>query len=112
MSRGVGTTRTQRRADPRRHAGGFPMRCRRSVLAAAMVIVWELAMTFSMCRLSFCRRQARCSVSLVANHARLASAAKATAIEILLGFVLASITGIAVALSSRASNGSAARSIR
>ena len=36
--------------------------------------------------------------SLIANRAQLASAAESTALEILLGFVLAAITGIAVAL--------------
>ena len=51
-----------------------------------------------MFRRSCCRAPSAIIRSLIANWTQLAGAAESTALEILLGFVLAAITGIAVAL--------------
>lgn len=67
-------------------------------LAAAVVVIWELAIrTLSIPNFVLPAPSAVIR-SLIASRAQLAVAARATAIEILLGFVLAALTGIVVAL--------------
>jgi NitT/TauT family transport system permease protein len=67
-------------------------------LMAAVTIVWELAIRILHVSTFVLPAPSAVIRSLVANRAQLAGAAGSTALEILLGFVLAAITGIIVAL--------------
>jgi NitT/TauT family transport system permease protein len=67
-------------------------------LMAAVVVVWELAIRLFNVSPFVLPAPTAVIRSLIASRAQLAGAAQATAIEVLLGFVLASITGITVAL--------------
>jgi NitT/TauT family transport system permease protein len=68
------------------------------VLAASVTVLWEF--TIRLFRVPTFVLPAPSAVirSLIENWAQLASATESTALEILLGFVLAAMTGIAVAL--------------
>jgi len=67
-------------------------------LAAAVVAIWELTIRLFNVPTFVLPAPSAVIGSLIVSRAQLAVAARATAVEILLGFVLASITGIVVAL--------------
>jgi NitT/TauT family transport system permease protein len=67
-------------------------------LAVAVLVVWEAVIRLFAVPAFVLPAPTAIIASLVENRAPLAVAARATAIEILLGFVLASVVGIAVAL--------------
>jgi NitT/TauT family transport system permease protein len=67
-------------------------------LMAAVMAAWELIIRFFHVPTFVLPAPSAVIDSLIANRAQLASATVATAIEILLGFVLAAFTGIVVAL--------------
>ena len=67
-------------------------------LMAIVAAVWELAIRLFHVSTFVLPPPSAIIRSLIANRTQLASAAESTALEILLGFVLAAITGIAVAL--------------
>jgi NitT/TauT family transport system permease protein len=67
-------------------------------LAAAVTVLWELAIRLFRVPTFVLPAPSAVIRSLIENWAQLASATQSTALEILLGFVLAAITGIAVAL--------------
>jgi NitT/TauT family transport system permease protein len=67
-------------------------------LAAAVTVFWELAIRLFRVPTFVLPAPSSVIRSLIENWAQLASATQSTALEILLGFVLAAITGIAVAL--------------
>ena len=67
-------------------------------LAAAVTVLWELAIRLFRVPTFVLPAPSAVIRSLIENWAQLASATESTALEILLGFVLAAITGIAVAL--------------
>lgn len=67
-------------------------------LMAAVTLVWELAIRLFNVSPFVLPAPTAVIRSLIASRARLAGAAQATAIEVVLGFVFASITGITVAL--------------
>jgi NitT/TauT family transport system permease protein len=67
-------------------------------LAIAVLIVWEAAIRLFKISTFVLPAPSAIFASLVENRAPLASAAQSTAVEVLFGFVLASIVGILVAL--------------
>jgi NitT/TauT family transport system permease protein len=67
-------------------------------LAVVVLVVWEAVIRLFVVPAFVLPAPTAIIASLVENRAPLAVAARATAIEILLGFVLASVVGIAVAL--------------
>jgi NitT/TauT family transport system permease protein len=67
-------------------------------LMAAVTVVWELAIRLFHISTFVLPAPTAIVRSLIASRGQLASAAESTALEILLGFVLAAITGIIVAL--------------
>jgi NitT/TauT family transport system permease protein len=67
-------------------------------LAAGVIIVWELAIRALSVPTFVLPAPSAVIKSLIASRGQLAVATQATAIEILLGFVLAALTGIVVAL--------------
>jgi NitT/TauT family transport system permease protein len=67
-------------------------------LAASVTVLWELAIRLFRVPTFVLPAPSAVIRSLIENWAQLASATQSTALEILLGFVLAAITGIAVAL--------------
>ena len=67
-------------------------------LAAAVTVLWELAIRLFGVPTFVLPAPSAVIRSLIENWAQLASATQSTALEILLGFVLAAVTGIAVAL--------------
>jgi NitT/TauT family transport system permease protein len=67
-------------------------------LAAAVVVVWEVAIRVFSVPTFVLPAPSAVIRSLIASRGQLAIAAQATAIEIVLGFILAALTGIAVAL--------------
>lgn len=67
-------------------------------LMAAVVVVWECAIRLFKVPTFVLPAPSAVLRSLIANRAQLAGASRLTATEILLGFVLASLTGIVVAL--------------
>jgi NitT/TauT family transport system permease protein len=67
-------------------------------LAAAVTVLWELAIRLFHVPTFVLPAPSAVIRSLIENWAQLASATQSTALEILLGFVLAAITGIVVAL--------------
>jgi NitT/TauT family transport system permease protein len=67
-------------------------------LAAAVTVLWELAIRLFRVPTFVLPAPSAVIRSLIENWAQLASATQSTALEILLGFVLAAITGIAIAL--------------
>lgn len=77
---------------------GLPDAVLALVLAGAVAIVWELAIDLFHVPTFVLPAPSAILRALVESRARLASAAISTAIEISLGFVLASITGIVIAL--------------
>jgi NitT/TauT family transport system permease protein len=67
-------------------------------LAAAVTVLWELAIRLFRVPTFVLPAPSAVIRSLIENWAQLASATESTALEILLGFVLAAATGIAIAL--------------
>jgi NitT/TauT family transport system permease protein len=67
-------------------------------LAVSVTVLWELAIRLFRVPTFVLPAPSAVMRSLIANWAQLASATESTALEILLGFVLAALTGIAVAL--------------
>jgi NitT/TauT family transport system permease protein len=67
-------------------------------LAACVTVFWELAIRLFRVPTFVLPAPSAVIRSLIENWAQLASATESTALEILLGFVLAAITGIAIAL--------------
>ena len=67
-------------------------------LMAAVIVVWELAIRLFNVSPFVLPAPTAVIRSLIASRGQLASAAGATAIEVVLGFVLAAITGMTVAL--------------
>jgi NitT/TauT family transport system permease protein len=67
-------------------------------LAASVTVFWELAIRLFGVPTFVLPAPSAVIRSLIENWAQLASATESTALEILLGFVLAAITGIAIAL--------------
>lgn len=67
-------------------------------LIIAVTLVWELAVWFFQIPTFVVPAPSAIVRSLIESRARLANAALSTALEILLGFVLASLTGIFIAL--------------
>jgi NitT/TauT family transport system permease protein len=67
-------------------------------LAAIVTVLWELAIRLFRVPTFVLPAPSAVIRSLIENWAQLASATESTALEILLGFVLAALTGIAVAL--------------
>jgi NitT/TauT family transport system permease protein len=67
-------------------------------LAVAVTVFWELAIRLFRVPTFVLPAPSAVIRSLIENWAQLASATESTALEILLGFVLAAITGIAIAL--------------
>ena len=67
-------------------------------LMAAVILVWELAIRLLEVSPFVLPAPTAVIRSLIESRAQLAAAAQATAIEVLIGFVFAAITGIAVAL--------------
>jgi NitT/TauT family transport system permease protein len=68
------------------------------VLSAGVLVVWEAAIRLFHVPTFVLPAPTAIVASLVENRGQLAAAAKATAVEVLFGFVLAAIVGIAVAL--------------
>jgi len=67
-------------------------------LALAVVVFWELAVRLFKVPVFVIPAPSAILAALVDSRAALASASKATAVEVLFGFVLAAVVGIAVAL--------------
>jgi NitT/TauT family transport system permease protein len=67
-------------------------------LMAAVIVAWELAIRLFNVSAFVLPAPTAVIRSLIESRAQLAAAAQATAIEVLVGFVFAAITGIAVAL--------------
>jgi NitT/TauT family transport system permease protein len=67
-------------------------------LAAAVLMVWELAVRLFNIPQFVIPAPSAIAVALFQSRAALATASKATAIEVLFGFVLAALVGVAVAL--------------
>ena len=67
-------------------------------LAVAVTVLWELLIRLFRVPTFVLPAPSAVIRSLIENWAQLASATELTALEILLGFVLAAITGIAIAL--------------
>jgi NitT/TauT family transport system permease protein len=67
-------------------------------LAAAVLVVWELAVRLFQIPTFVVPAPSAIATALVESRAGLAAASKATAVEVLFGFVLAAVVGIAVAL--------------
>jgi NitT/TauT family transport system permease protein len=67
-------------------------------LSFAVLVAWELAIRLFKVPNFVLPAPSAIVTALIENRAQLASATKATAVEILLGFVLASLVGISVAL--------------
>src|SRR5262245_31609110 len=67
-------------------------------LAVAVLVVWELAVRLFKIPTFVIPAPSAIATALVESRAALATASKATAVEVLFGFVLASVVGIAVAL--------------
>jgi NitT/TauT family transport system permease protein len=67
-------------------------------LAASVTVFWELAIRLFRVPTFVLPAPSAVIRSLIENWAQLASATESTALEILLGFVLAAITGVAIAL--------------
>jgi NitT/TauT family transport system permease protein len=67
-------------------------------LAVAVVVVWELAVRLFKIPTFVVPAPSAIATALVESRAALAAASKATAVEVLFGFVLAAVVGIAVAL--------------
>ncbi len=67
-------------------------------LAACVTVFWELAIRLFRVPTFVLPAPSAVIRSLIENWAQLASATESTALEILLGFVLAAITGVAIAL--------------
>ena len=65
-------------------------------LAAAVVVIWEVAIRAFSVPTFVLPAPSAVIRSLIVSHAQLAVAAQATAIEILLGFILAALTGLAI----------------
>jgi NitT/TauT family transport system permease protein len=92
----VGTTYENARA--RATARPLPDWIPALALMVAATLLWELAIRLFKVSSFVLPAPSAIARSLIANHAQLASAAEATSLEILLGFVLAAATGIVVAL--------------
>ena len=67
-------------------------------LAALVLVLWEAVIRLFKVSTFILPAPSAIFVSLVENRAALAAASQATALEVLFGFVLAAVTGIAVAL--------------
>jgi NitT/TauT family transport system permease protein len=67
-------------------------------LAVAVLVVWELAVRLFKIPTFVVPAPSAIATALVESRAALAAASKATAVEVLFGFVLAAVVGIAVAL--------------
>jgi NitT/TauT family transport system permease protein len=67
-------------------------------LAVAVLIVWELAVRLFNIPTFVIPAPSAIVVALIESRVALAAASKATAVEVLVGFVLAAVVGIAVAL--------------
>ena len=67
-------------------------------LAAAVLVVWELAVRLFNVPQFVIPAPTAIAVALFEQRAALATASKATAVEVLFGFVLAALVGVAVAL--------------
>ncbi len=67
-------------------------------LAVAVLVVWELAVRLFNIPTFVIPAPSAIVVALIESRAALAAASKATAVEVLVGFVLAAVVGIAVAL--------------
>jgi NitT/TauT family transport system permease protein len=67
-------------------------------LAVAVLVVWELAVRLFKIPTFVIPAPSAIATALVESRAALAAASKATAVEVLFGFVLAVVVGIAVAL--------------
>jgi NitT/TauT family transport system permease protein len=67
-------------------------------LAAGVVVVWEATIDVFHVRTFVLPAPSAIIVSLTENYAQLAVAAQATAVEIMFGFALAAVVGVAVAL--------------
>jgi NitT/TauT family transport system permease protein len=67
-------------------------------LAVAVLVVWELAVRLFKIPTFVVPAPSAIATALVESRTALAAASKATAIEVLFGFVLAAVVGIAVAL--------------
>ncbi len=67
-------------------------------LAAGVVVVWEATIDVFHVRAFVLPAPSAIIVSLTENYAQLAVAAQATAVEIMFGFALAAVVGVAVAL--------------
>jgi NitT/TauT family transport system permease protein len=67
-------------------------------LAVAVLVVWELAVRLFKIPTFVIPAPSAIATALVESRAALAAASKATAVEVLFGFVLAAVVGIAVAL--------------
>jgi NitT/TauT family transport system permease protein len=67
-------------------------------LAVAVLVLWELAVRLFTIPTFVIPAPSAIATALVESRAALAAASKATAVEVLFGFVLASVVGIAVAL--------------
>jgi NitT/TauT family transport system permease protein len=67
-------------------------------LALAVLVVWELAVRLFKIPTFVVPAPSAIATALVESRAALAAASKATAVEVLFGFVLAAVVGIAVAL--------------
>jgi NitT/TauT family transport system permease protein len=67
-------------------------------LAVAVLVVWELAVRLFKIPTFVVPAPSAIATALVESRAALAAASKATAVEVLFGFVLAAVAGIAVAL--------------
>ena len=67
-------------------------------LAVAVLVVWELAVRLFKIPTFVVPAPSAIATALVESRAALAAASKATAVEVLFGFVLAAVVGVAVAL--------------
>ena len=81
--------------DARRGVSGVPPAVG---LAVAVLVVWELAVRLFKIPTFVVPAPSAIATALVESRAALAAASKATAVEVLFGFVLAAVVGIAVAL--------------
>jgi NitT/TauT family transport system permease protein len=94
----VGTPARQASTPPEAMKRPLPDWVLALALAAAVTVLWELAIRLFRVPTFVLPAPSAVIRSLIENWAQLASATESTALEILLGFVLAAITGIAVAL--------------
>src|SRR5690349_8074901 len=67
-------------------------------LALAVVVIWEVAVQLFKVPVFVIPAPSGIVFALIEQRAALAAASKATAVEVLFGFVLAAVVGIAVAL--------------